>query len=74
MTLSQAFVRARGSEDAAVAYMHAAAAVEFLERSFGFARLRTALVAWGAGTPDEQVLEQLAGMPLSRPSGRPDGG
>ncbi len=66
LTLSQAFVRARGSQDAAVAYMHAAAAVEFLERSFGFPRLRTALVAWGAGTPDEQVLEQLAGMPLAR--------
>ena len=64
--LSPAFVRARGGQDAALAYMHAAAAVDFLERSFGFPRLRAALAAWGAGTRDEEVLERLSGMPLGR--------
>ena len=58
--------RPRTAGTAALAYLHAAAAVEFLERSFGFARIREALVAWAAGTPDEQVLEQLAGMPVAR--------
>jgi tetratricopeptide (TPR) repeat protein len=66
LALSQAFVRARSGQDAALAYMQAAAAVEFLERSFGFPRLRAALAAWATGTPDQQVLEQLADMPVAR--------
>jgi tetratricopeptide (TPR) repeat protein len=64
--LSPAFVRAKDGHDAALAYMHAAAAVEFLERTFGFERLRGALTAWGSGAGDTPVLEQLSRMPLSR--------
>ena len=47
LSLSNAFVTARGDE-AARAYAHAAVAVEFLERRFGFPALRDALVAFGA--------------------------
>jgi predicted Zn-dependent protease len=43
--------------------MHAAAGVEFLERRFGFAKIRAALEAWGRGKRDAEVLEQLSGMP-----------
>jgi tetratricopeptide (TPR) repeat protein len=64
-SMSQAFVRARDSEAAALAYMHAAAAVEFLQRRFGFAKIRTALEAWGRGKRDAEVLEQLSGMPAA---------
>ena len=48
-TLSNAFVNARSGDDAARAYAHAAVAVEFLERRFGFAAIREALVAYGRG-------------------------
>ena len=47
--LSQSFVRARDAEAASTAYMHAAVAVEFLERRFGFPKIREALVAFGRG-------------------------
>ena len=46
--LSNAFVTARGDE-AARAYAHAAVAVDFLERRFGFPALRDALAAFGRG-------------------------
>jgi Tfp pilus assembly protein PilF len=60
--LSNAFVDARDAESATRAYAHAALAVDFLERRFGFAKLREALVAWGRGERGPGVLERLAGM------------
>ena len=60
--LSNAFVDARDGEAAARAYALAALAVDFLERRFGFPRLREALVAWGRGERGPGVLERLAGM------------
>jgi tetratricopeptide (TPR) repeat protein len=63
-SLSDAFVAARDTAAAARAYAHAALAVDFLERRFGFARLREALVAYGRGARGNVVLEQLAGMPV----------
>jgi Tfp pilus assembly protein PilF len=60
--LSNAFVDAHDAESATRAYAHAALAVDFLERRFGFARLREALVAWGRGERGPGVLERLAGM------------
>jgi tetratricopeptide (TPR) repeat protein len=61
--LSNAFVHARSPDEAARAYAHAALAVDFLERRFGFAALRSALEAWGRGERGAGVLERLAGMP-----------
>ena len=52
---------ARGDE-AVRAYAHAAVAVEFLERRFGFPALRDALVAFGRGEPEAAVLEKMTGM------------
>jgi Tfp pilus assembly protein PilF len=60
--LSNAFVDARDAESATRAYAHAALAVDFLERRFGFAKLREALAAWGRGERGPGVLERLAGM------------
>jgi Tfp pilus assembly protein PilF len=60
--LSNAFVDAHDAESATRAYAHAALAVDFLERRFGFAKLREALVAWGRGARGPSVLEHLAGM------------
>jgi cellulose synthase operon protein C len=62
--LSSAFLRARDDASASLAYMQAAAAVELLERRFGFAKLRAALQAWGRGDADQAVLEAVAGLPL----------
>ena len=61
LSLSNAFVTARGDE-AARAYAHAAVAVEFLERRFGFPALRDALVAFGRGEPEAAVLGKLTGL------------
>jgi predicted Zn-dependent protease len=63
VSLSNAFSNARTSEEAARAYAHAALAVDFLERRFGFPALRAALVAYGRGERDDAVLARLAGMP-----------
>jgi tetratricopeptide (TPR) repeat protein len=63
--LSNAFVDARDAESATRAYAHAALAVDFLERRFGFAKVREALVAWGRGERGPGVLERLAGMSAS---------
>jgi cellulose synthase operon protein C len=63
--LSNAFLEARDAESATRAYAHAALAVDFLERRFGFARLRAALVDWGRGARGPGVLERLAGMPAA---------
>ncbi len=61
--LSTAFVRARDVDGALRAYAQAAVAMEFLERRFGFAKIREALVAYGRGERGAGVLERLAGMP-----------
>ena len=60
-SLSNAFVTARGDE-AARAYAHAAVAVDFLERRFGFAALREALVAFGRGEAEAAVLAKMTGL------------
>src|SRR6185295_6521170 len=61
LSLSNAFVTARGDE-AVRAYAHAAVAVEFLERRFGFAALREALVAFGRGEAEAAVLAKMTGL------------
>lgn len=61
--LSMAFTRARDNDSALRAYAHAATAMEFLERRFGFAKIREALVAYGRGERGAPVLERLSGMP-----------
>ena len=61
--LSTAFTRARDNDGALRAYAHSAAAMEFLERRFGFAKIREALVAYGRGERGAPVLERLSGMP-----------
>ena len=59
--LSNAFVTARGDE-AARAYAHAAVAVDFLERRFGFPALRDALEAFGRGASESAVLKKMTGL------------
>jgi tetratricopeptide (TPR) repeat protein len=61
--LSTAFVHARDADEALRAYAHAAVAMEFLERRFGFAAIRGALAAYGRGERGAGVLERLAGLP-----------
>ena len=56
---------ARGDE-AARAYAHAAVAVDFLERRFGFPALREALEAFGRGESEAAVLEKMTGLPRGR--------
>jgi Tfp pilus assembly protein PilF len=63
--LSNAFLEARDAETASRAYAHAALAVDFLERRFGFPKLLEALRAWGRGERGPGVLERLAGMPAA---------
>jgi cellulose synthase operon protein C len=58
-------VRARDAEAASTAYMHAAVAVEYLERRYGFAKIREALVAFGRGERLGPVLEKLSGESLA---------
>jgi tetratricopeptide (TPR) repeat protein len=62
VALSNAFTNARGPDEAARAYAHAALAVDFLERRFGFPAIRDALVAYGRGERDDAVLGRLSGM------------
>jgi tetratricopeptide (TPR) repeat protein len=62
--LSQSFVRARDPEDASTAYLHAAMAVEHLEKRFGFPRIRQALVDFGRGERVRAVLEKMSGEPI----------
>ncbi|HVV52868.1 MAG TPA: hypothetical protein VHO06_24620, partial [Polyangia bacterium] len=64
--LSTAFVSARNGDDATRAYAQAALAVEFLERRFGFAAIRKALVAYGRGARGAAVLEEVSGMPAAQ--------
>jgi tetratricopeptide (TPR) repeat protein len=63
--LSNAFTNARSGQAAAQAYAHAALAVDFLERRFGFRAIRDALAAYGRGEREETVLEHLSGMPVA---------
>jgi tetratricopeptide (TPR) repeat protein len=60
-SLSNAFVTARGDE-AARAYAHAAVAMDFLERRFGFPALREALAAFGRGEREAAVIAKMTGM------------
>jgi tetratricopeptide (TPR) repeat protein len=61
--LSDAFLDARDPESAVRAYALAALAVDFLERRFGFPKLRDALAAFGRGAREPAALEALSGMP-----------
>jgi cellulose synthase operon protein C len=61
--LSTAFTHARDADGALRAYAHSAIALEFLERRFGFAKIREALVAYGRGERGAGVIERLAGLP-----------
>jgi tetratricopeptide (TPR) repeat protein len=63
--LSQSFVRARDAETASTAYLHAAVAVEYLERRFGFAKIREALVDFGRGKSVRAVLERMSGQSMA---------
>ncbi len=63
--LSDAFLGAHSGDEAGRAYALAAEAVAFLERRFGFAAVRAALVAYGRGERGAPVLEQIAGMPIA---------
>jgi tetratricopeptide (TPR) repeat protein len=65
VSLSTSFASARTTEESARAYAHAALAVDFLERRFGFPALREALAAYGRGERDPAVLERLARMPAA---------
>ncbi|HVR60827.1 MAG TPA: tetratricopeptide repeat protein [Polyangia bacterium] len=62
VNLSSAFTRAQSADDATAAYAHAAVALDFLDRRFGFARIRAALVQYGRGARGADVLEALSGM------------
>jgi Tfp pilus assembly protein PilF len=62
VALSDAFIAARDAASATRAYAHAALAVDFLERRFGFARLLEALAAYGRGARGAPVLALLSGM------------
>ena len=59
--LSNGFSGARDPDEAARAYAHAALAIDFLDRRFGFRALREALAAYGRGEKDETVLGRLSG-------------
>jgi cellulose synthase operon protein C len=63
--LSNAFVDARNGDEATRAYAQAGLAVDFLERRFGFAAIRSALVAYGRGERGAAVLERMAGRPAA---------
>lgn len=60
--LSNAFINARNGDDAVRAYAHAALAIDFLERRFGFAAIRSALAAYGRGERGAPVLEKITGL------------
>ncbi|MCG5055882.1 MAG: hypothetical protein KA712_23235 [Myxococcales bacterium] len=63
--LSRAFYEADSNERAVVAYLHSASAVTFLIERFGFAAVRQALLAFGAGASETEVLGALSRMPLA---------
>ncbi|GAB4238352.1 MAG: hypothetical protein Kow00109_12730 [Acidobacteriota bacterium] len=59
--LEAAFLRPKRPDDVIIAYHTAAAAVEFLEKTYGSERLRAMLVAYGDGLHDDQVFEEVLG-------------
>jgi tetratricopeptide (TPR) repeat protein len=61
-SLSNAFVRARNAEEATRAYTEAAAVLDYLDRRFGFARLRDALVRFGRGERGLDVVATAMGV------------
>ena len=61
-SLSNAFVRARNPEEATRAYAEAAAALDYLDRRFGFARIRDALVRFGRGERGIGVVAAAMGV------------
>ncbi|HXJ21973.1 MAG TPA: tetratricopeptide repeat protein, partial [Polyangia bacterium] len=63
--LSNAFISARGGDQAGRAYAVAAQAVAFLERRLGFAAIRAALVAYGRGERGAAVLERISHGPVA---------
>ncbi len=63
--LSDAFLGAHSGDEAGRAYALAAEAVGWIERRFGFAAVRAALLAYGQGARGARVLEQIAGMPVA---------
>ena len=62
LSLSNAFITVRTSEDAARTYALSALAVDFLERRFGFTAIRDALAAFGRGEREAAVLQRMSGM------------
>jgi predicted Zn-dependent protease len=64
--LSNTFMLARDGDDATRAYAQAAAAIDFLERRFGFAAVRRALAAYGRGERGAAVLESVSGLSLAQ--------
>jgi thioredoxin-like negative regulator of GroEL len=68
--LSELFLRPRNVDDAVFAYGYADVAVGWLERKFGFGKLRQALVDYGRGVRGAAALERLSGMPLSTLEGQ----
>lgn len=61
-TLSTAFVRARNGDEATRAYAEAAAALDFLDRRFGFAAIREALIRFGKGQRGPDVVPAAMGV------------
>jgi tetratricopeptide (TPR) repeat protein len=61
-SLSNAFVRAHNAEEATRAYTEAAAVLDYLDRRFGFARLRDALVRFGRGERGLDVVATAMGV------------
>ncbi|MEO8212808.1 MAG: hypothetical protein ABI560_06435, partial [Myxococcales bacterium] len=59
--LSNGFVRARNAEEATRAYAESALALDFLERRFGFARLRETLVRFAEGGRGLEVVAAATG-------------
>lgn len=59
--LSNGFVRARNAEEATRAYAESALALDFLERRFGFARLRETLVRFAGGERGLEVVAAATG-------------
>jgi tetratricopeptide (TPR) repeat protein len=61
-SLSNAFVQARNPEEATRAYAQAAAALDYLDRRFGFPRIRDALVRFGRGERGLAVVAAATGV------------
>lgn len=62
--LNRAFSRADSAEDLAFAYVASAYLVDYLERSYGFERLRRMLEAWGKSHSTVVVVREVLGIDL----------